>query len=242
MPDASNRRASVTLVRHATLIVDVLGIRVLVDPMLDPAGTRPPIANTANERRNPLVDLPFDPLPAIDAVLVTHLHQDHFDTTAALTLPTDVPVFCQPEDEQQLAEHGLHAVPVATRTVWRELPIVRTGGRHGHGETARLLAPVSGFVLGDLYVIGDSVWCSEVEQAIEENQPQVAIANAGAASFVDSRPITMDIGDVHEVLQRVPQVIAVHMEAINHCSLTRAELRKAEPTTVVPEDGETLEL
>jgi hypothetical protein len=32
------------------------------------------------------------------------------------------------------------------------------------------------------------------------------------------------------------------MEAINHCHLTRAELRAAPPSVLVPEDGETVEL
>ena len=48
-----------TLVRHATLLLETSVGRVLVDPMLDPAGARPPIENTPNEHRNPLVELPL---------------------------------------------------------------------------------------------------------------------------------------------------------------------------------------
>jgi hypothetical protein len=40
----------------------------------------------------------------------------------------------------------------------------------------------------------------------------------------------------------VPTVVAVHLEAINHCFVTRAELRAAAPDVLVPEDGDTLEL
>ena len=46
------------LIRHATLLVKPAGRCVLVDPMLDPAGARPPVADTPNPRRNPLVELP----------------------------------------------------------------------------------------------------------------------------------------------------------------------------------------
>jgi len=46
------------LIRHATLIVELAGRCILVDPMLDPAGARPPVENTPNDRRNPLVELP----------------------------------------------------------------------------------------------------------------------------------------------------------------------------------------
>jgi L-ascorbate metabolism protein UlaG (beta-lactamase superfamily) len=231
-----------TLVRHATLVVELGALRLLVDPMLDPAAARPPIENTANELRNPLVELPFDPVSGLDAVVVTHLHQDHFDDTAAARVPVDVPVFCQPEDEARLRHYGLSTVAVPERVGWRGLDIRRTGGRHGHGELADALAPVSGFVLDGLYVVGDSVWCREVEQAIERHAPRVAVVNAGAARFLEGDPITMDAADVAEVARRVPRVVAVHMEAINHCGLTRAELRAALPDVVVPADGETVEL
>jgi hypothetical protein len=40
----------------------------------------------------------------------------------------------------------------------------------------------------------------------------------------------------------VPTIVAIHLEALNHCFLTRAELRAALPAVLVPEDGETLEL
>src|SRR5207248_2321300 len=135
---------SITLVRHATLVIEINGLRLLVDPMLDPARARPPIENTLNDQRNPLVELPFDPLNGIDAILVTHLHQDHFDRTAAESLPRDVAVFCQPEDESQLVGDGLQATAISKRTEWRGLPIVRTSGQHGHGALAVQLAPVSG--------------------------------------------------------------------------------------------------
>jgi hypothetical protein len=52
----------------------------------------------------------------------------------------------------------------------------------------------------------------------------------------------MGIDDVREVAARVPVVVAVHMEALNHCFLKRTELRAALPTVLVPEDGETLDV
>ena len=67
---------------------------------------------------------------------------------------------------------GLDARPVVDELDWDGLRIARTGGRHGaEDEVARALAPVSGFVLGGLYVAGDTVWCREVEEAIERHRP-----------------------------------------------------------------------
>src|SRR3954469_14503329 len=95
MPDA------IRLVRHATLQVEIGGRRLLVDPMLGPAGARPPIEQTPAPRRHPPVDLP-EPAEAVvgwaEAVLVSHLHADHLDPEAVSLIGARLPVLCQPED------------------------------------------------------------------------------------------------------------------------------------------------
>jgi L-ascorbate metabolism protein UlaG (beta-lactamase superfamily) len=234
-----------TLVRHATLIVELEGRRFLVDPMLDDAGTSPPIEDTPNQVPNPLVPLPMpaeDVVRDLGAVIITHLHEDHFDEKAARLLPRDVPVFCQPEDEASLAEHGLLVRPVETAVDWDGLRISRTGGQHGTGEIARALEPVSGFVIGDLYIAGDTIWCAEVEEAIASHSPRVAVVNGSGARFLEGDPIVMTTNDIGEVVSRVPTVVVVHLEAINHCLDSRADVRAAVPEALVPDDGETLEL
>ena len=157
-------------------------------------------------------------------------------------MPRDVPVFCQPEDDEALRELGLDARPVESATAWAGLEIARTEGRHGSGRMAELLAPVSGFVLDDLYVAGDTVWYEGVAEAIDLHRPRVAVVNAGGAEFLEGGLIIMGEDDVREVAARVPAVVAVHLEALNHCFLTRDALRAAAPGVHVPEDGETLDL
>ena len=234
-----------TLIRNATILVVLQGRRILVDPMLDDAGARPPVADTANPVPNPTVPLPVEAeevVADLDAAIVTHRHSDHLDKRAIELLPRDIPVFCQPDDEAALRELGLRAQPATDELTWEGIRIVRTPAQHGFGAMAEALSPVSGFVLDDLYIAGDTVWYDGVEKTIEKYRPRVAVVNAGGASFLEGGLIVMGIDDVREVVARVPIVVAVHMEALNHCHLTRAELRAAVPEVRVPEDGETLEL
>jgi L-ascorbate metabolism protein UlaG (beta-lactamase superfamily) len=213
------------LIRHATVVLSTGSETLLVDPMLDPAGARPPVPNTPSPRPNPLVDLPEPPevvVQGIDAVLVTHLHQDHLDDTAIRLLENDVPLFCAPGDAETLRGHGFTDVrPIADTADWNGVPIARTDGVHGP------LGPSPGFVIGSVYVAGDTIWCDEVRAALDTHRPDVVVVNAGGARFREGGPLVMTVDDVVAVARYAPdaQVVAVHLEAINHCLETRADLR-----------------
>jgi L-ascorbate metabolism protein UlaG (beta-lactamase superfamily) len=249
-----------TLIRNATLVIRTAGLRLLVDPQLDPAGARPAVPNTPNPRPNPLVELPEPPealVGGLDGVLVTHLHQDHFDDTARRLLPRDVPILCQPQDAVRLRHDGFTDVRALENgaALLGNLAISRTGGCHGTGEVGERMAPVSGFVLEapdepKLYIAGDTIFCDEVRHALGRHRPDVVVVNAGAARFLDSDPIVMDADDVVALARHVPgaRVVAVHLEAVAHATETRADLRgrlQAEGLTdrvAVPEDGSEVPL
>jgi L-ascorbate metabolism protein UlaG (beta-lactamase superfamily) len=244
----------VRLIRHATLLVHVAGRRLLIDPQLDPARARPPVANSPNDRRNPLVELPEPPevlVARVDAVLVTHLHRDHLDETAVRLLAPGVPLICQPPDAAALRDRGFTDVrPVEAAAEWAGLRLTRTGGRHGTGAQAEALGPVSGFVIAaagepSLYIAGDTVWSEPVRDALATHRPDAVVVNAGGARLLTGDPITMTADDVVAVAHAAPwaRVIAVHLEAINHCLEPRADLRErlhAEDVSdrvSIPEDG-----
>jgi L-ascorbate metabolism protein UlaG (beta-lactamase superfamily) len=213
------------LIRHATVVLSIGGRTLLVDPMLDPAGARPPVENTPRPRPNPLVELPEPPeavVAGVDAVLVTHLHQDHLDATAIRVLPNDVPLFCAPGDADALRGHGFTDIrPVDGTADWDGVPLTRSDGIHGP------LGPSPGFVVRSLYVAGDTIWCDEVRAALAAHRPDVSVVNAGGARFLEGDPLVMTIDDVVAVARHAPDahVVAVHLEAINHCLETRADLR-----------------
>src|SRR5262245_22375676 len=157
--------------RHATFVVQLNQVKILVDPMLSRAEAMEPVQNALNLNRIPMVELPLDDealqslLEQIDGVLVTHTHRDHWDTRAVELLPKNIPILCQPEDQARLSQAGFSAVqPVISELRWKDILFSRTGGRHGSGEIGQKMGPVSGFVLqarGEpgLYIAGDSIWC-----------------------------------------------------------------------------------
>ena len=126
-------------------------------------------------------------------------------------------------------------------------------GRDWKGDGAGLGICAASFGRADsvtLYIAGDTIWCGEVQDALREHRPAVVVVNAGAAQFLEGEPITMTADDVIATCQaaRASKVVAVHMEAINHCLLTRADLgfqleaARVMESVVIPADGEGLEL
>jgi L-ascorbate metabolism protein UlaG (beta-lactamase superfamily) len=251
----------IQLLRHATLVVVIGNRTLLVDPMLSPAGAMDPVANAANQRRIPLVELPIgeaelaELVARADGLLVTHTHRDHWDARAAELIPKDKPILCQPPDAAVIGGAGFTDVrPLEGAGEWLGLTVARTGGRHGTGEIGQRMGAVSGFVIRadgepSLYIAGDTIWCDEVAVALAQHQPDVVVLNAGAAQFLTGDPITMTAADVAQVCAAAPdaRLVAVHMGAINHCLLTREALREQLDAAgqagrvAIPEDGEALE-
>jgi L-ascorbate metabolism protein UlaG (beta-lactamase superfamily) len=93
----------IKLIRQATLIIQYAGKRFLIDPMLAEKGAYPPLGPgigfpdaIRQDQRNPMVSLPTSIeiiISNIDAVIVTHLHPDHWDDVAIEVLPKEIKLF-----------------------------------------------------------------------------------------------------------------------------------------------------
>jgi hypothetical protein len=97
------------------------------------------------------------------------------------------------------------------------------------------MGPVSGWVVDDVYIAGDTILCDEVHEARERYRPRATIVNGGGARFLEGDPIVMTAA---EVALLDGTVAVVHLEAINHC----LEPRSAYAGAIVPLDGEVLDL
>lgn len=243
------------LLRHATLLLDVNGKTILVDPMLSKKDSMDPVVNASSNARIPMVELPVSDdelkqlLNMIDAVLLTHTHRDHWDLAAQQMIDKRTPVLCQPADEEKIKNQGfVNVTAIADELLWNNILFSRTGGRHGTGEIGKLMGTVSGFVLSfgtqKLYIAGDTIWCSDVEDAIAKHHPSHIIANGGGAQFLTGDPITMTTDDVLKLSASTNATITVvHLDTINHCLQKRAAFREMSNhhhlsnRIRIPEDG-----
>ena len=140
-------------IRNATLVVEYAGKNFLIDPMLSDKGTYPPFPNSARQdQKNPLVELPVsieDIIKDVDAVIVTHLHYDHWDEAAAEVLPKDIKLFSQnDEDAEEIGKAGFTNIEVLTEnTVFEGIQLIKTAGEHGRGEILKMAGLVCSVIL-----------------------------------------------------------------------------------------------
>jgi len=221
------------LIRNATLKLDILGRTILVDPFFAPKGTRPPLAGRAH---NPLVDLPASTdeiLSGVELVIVSHLHADHFDPVAQSLVPKHLPLICQTGDEDKIRSFGFSNVtPLIEPIDWQGILIERREGSHGLGPVVKKMGSVMGFSLmarnePALYWAGDTVLYPAVESIIDETRPDVVIIHPCGARW-EGDLITMDAEQAVAIcrLASNASVVATHMDALDHATVTRDDLRR----------------
>ncbi len=202
--------------------------------------------------------MPVEELLGVDAVLLTHVHPDHWDDHAARALPKDIPFFVQHAGDRDIIRvAGFTDVRVLTgNPVFEGVKIIKTPGQHGSDECVTaiydLLGEVCGLILKHpsehtLYLAGDTSFNDYVAAYLHSFSPDVIVLNCCDAQVTGLGSIIMNKEDSREVYRLAPRarIIVSHMEAVNHATLTRAALRGflAEhgmtDRVQVPEDGET---
>ncbi|WP_395666533.1 MBL fold metallo-hydrolase [Methylocella sp.] len=89
-PPERSESLRVSFIGHASLLIQLAGLNILVDPVFSQRAS--PVAFAGPRRFNP-PGVAFDDLPPIDAVLVSHAHYDHLDLPTIRRLRRFDPAF-----------------------------------------------------------------------------------------------------------------------------------------------------
>ena len=120
---------------------------------------------------------------------------------------------------------------------------------HGTGWVGHLMEHGSGYYIDlpgepTVYIAGDTILTDDVRLCLVQRKPKVAILPAGGAKFDLGGEIIMNAAEVIEAcLLSTNVVIANHLEALDHCPVTRTELFLAaekagvQDRMLIPEDG-----
>lgn len=250
---------TIQLVRNATLLIEYGGKQILVDPMLSPKGA---IESWAGIQRNPTVDLKMpveEIIKDVDLVMVTHTHDDHFDKAASKILDKSIELIIQPADKGFFEKEGFcNATVLDNNMLWNDISITRIEAQHGTGEVLKMMGKTSGFVLmaknqPTVYIIGDAIWTDEIKNNIKKFDPDYIVVNSGGAQIqgFENVPIIMDEAQTMALIGESgkAKVIAVHMDALDHCRTTRsslsqkaAEFNIGTDKLIIPQDGEVIKL
>jgi L-ascorbate metabolism protein UlaG (beta-lactamase superfamily) len=256
---------SIMFIGTATTLIRCGGFTILTDPNLLHRGQAAYLGYGLWSRRRTEPALPPGGLPPLDAVVLSHMHGDHFDRVAAACLDRDTPILTTHHAAGRLRRRGFREpVPLG---VWesqvlrrddRWLSVTALPGHHAHGLLERLLPPVMGSLLefGDgsgrrrrLYITGDTLYDADL-RAIGERFPDIdlAILHLGGTRILRLFLVTMDGRQGVDLLEliRPAAAIPVHYDdySVFRSPLSdfEAELERRRPAVRVHRlpRGETL--
>jgi len=246
--------------RNATMVLETEKDVILIDPMLGDQGIMPSFTLFRHKaRRNPTVPLPENSKLILEKVthcLITHRHPDHIDSKGVeFLVEKNIPVTCSIKDQKALKKRGINVVQ--SLKYWGEQKFL--GGtiegipaKHGYGFVAKPMGNVIGFYVKlpnqeSIYLSSDTIYTASVDKVLKNYKPDISVLACGMAQFDVFKQLIMNEDDIIKFIKKSPgKVIANHMESINHCPLTRNELREILinnnllHNVLIPEDGELM--
>ena len=163
----------ITFIGTATTIISVAGFSILTDPNFLHKGDRAYVGMGVSTRRLTEPALAIPQLPALDFILLSHHHGDHFDRVAARDLDHGLPIVTEPHAAHKVRTQGFRS-PIALST-WQSQSFTRAGAevrvtsvpaKHAPRPLGYVVPPVMGSVLDffrdgqrlvRIYVTGDTL-------------------------------------------------------------------------------------
>ncbi|MFC9288572.1 MBL fold metallo-hydrolase [Streptomyces sp. NPDC057052] len=224
----------VHFIGNATVLLRYRELTLLTDPNFLHRGQRAYLGYGLVSRRLTEPALDVRQLPDLDAVVLSHLHGDHWDRQARRHLARSLPVITTPHASRRLQGlHGFHRA-VGLRT-WEQYTVQGTDsqvrvtslpGRHaGHRVLRGLLPPVMGSLLEfgpvpgparvRLYVSGDTLLFDGLDD-IARRWPHVdlAVLHLGGTLLPGGFVVTMDGAQGAELARRLDPglILPVHYD------------------------------
>ena len=220
---------SLTFVGTATTVLRIGPFTLLTDPNFLRRGQRAYLGKGLWSPRLTDPALGVGDLPPLDAVVLSHLHGDHWDRVARRGLDRTAPVLTTPHAARRLRRYGFTTQGLSTwgRHVLRqgadELTVTAMPAVHARGVMGRLLPPVMGSMLEHVvagtvrlrvYVSGDTLTGDHLD-AIHDRFPAIdaAVVHLGGTRVL-AHTVTMDdeqgVDFIHRVSPR--STIPVHYD------------------------------
>lgn len=216
---ADQSSGSVQFIGTATVLIRYQGLTILTDPNFLHKGEKVHLGYglTSTRLTNPAIDL--DKLPPIDLVVLSHMHEDHFDRFVQTHLDKNIPIVTTQEAAQALKKLGFtrgyglakwDAVEVEKGEA--RLRITAVPGRHGKDGMQALLPSVMGSVLDfgphvgtpsyRMYISGDTLIYDDLKN-IPQRFPGVdlALLHLGGTRILGMFKVTMDGKDGVRLMQ-----------------------------------------
>ncbi|OBG27110.1 MBL fold metallo-hydrolase [Mycobacterium sp. E3198] len=228
---------TVTFVGNATTLISAGGLTLLTDPNFLHRGQHAYLGYGLVSRRLREPALHIDELPPVDAVVLSHLHGDHWDRVSQKRLDHGLPIVTTPHAAKRLHRRGFgHALGLST---WQRHTVTKGGntvhltalpGRHAPLGVHRLLPPVMGtmleFVAADrsvrrLYVSGDTLLVEELDEIpVRFDSIDAGVLHPGGTRLPAGRrlpfglTVTMDGRQGAELVAKLalPTMIPVHFD------------------------------
>ncbi|HSL12566.1 MAG TPA: MBL fold metallo-hydrolase [Actinomycetota bacterium] len=218
-------RQGIFFVGTATTLIRCARFTILTDPNFLHRGGHARLGWGLRAERLTDPAIEIDDLPALDFVLLSHHHGDHFDDVAAERLDRDLPIVTTPHGAEKLTDQGFRAVTALD--TWQSTMMERSGsvlrvtampGVHGPGLARHLVPPVMGSMLefqdGDaraftMYVTGDTLMHDGIVD-IARRSPDIdlALLHLGGTK-VAGLLLTMDAAQGVELLRTVRPRVAI---------------------------------
>ena len=243
-PDGAPSGDSATFIGNATVLLRLGRFTVLTDPNFITAGQYAYLGKGLATRRLRDPAMRVEDLPALDAVVLSHLHGDHFDRVARRGLTRDAPVLTTPASARRLDRWGFTTAALTTwqseRLVLGEetLTVEALPGTHARGAMRALLPPVMGTLLEHrvgngppkrIYLSGDTLTGDHLDE-IGRRHPEIDVAFVHlGGTRVLMRTVTMDADQGVDLIRRVGprRVVPVHYDDYTRFASGLADFEEA---------------